>query len=255
MAYREVPGCCEVSERASRRAWRCVSRRASRWGGAALLAGALLLLFGCAKKPAAESEPAASAATAVVDSAPAATAALPAGALEPCLIGKWKSTKVTLNADPVTAEGGAGVLLEIGPAGATSLDFTGMEVVHAKMPAFKFDFHYSGRATGTLKTPSAGVLESSDTEWARLRVTANANVPGMGKMPLLKETPVSQLAALGTALGDEIASAQPAAPPAPQGIDSSPVLSSSRYTCTPDTLTLNPKEAKGATWVFAKQPG
>lgn len=242
------------ASRASRRAPRA-SRHASRWCGAALHAGAFLLVLGCGKKPAQENEPAASAAAAVVEPAPAASPALSAGVFEPCLIGKWKSTKVTLNADPVTAEGGAGVLLEIGPAGASSLDFTGMEEVHAKMPAFKFDFRYSGRATGTLKTPSAGVLESSDTEWGRLRVTATANVPGMGKMPLLKETPVSQLAALGTKLGDEIASAQPAAPPAPQGIDSSPVLSSSRFTCTADTLTLNPKEAKGATWLFAKQPG
>jgi hypothetical protein len=243
MVYREVTGWCEVSS------------RATSWGRAALRAGAVFLLLGCSKKPAAENEPAASAAAAVVDAPPAAFPSLAAGSFEPCLIGKWKSTKVTLSADAVTAEGGAGVLLEIGPAGASSLDFAGMEEVHAKMPAFKFDFRYSGRATGTLKTPSPGVLESSDTEWGRLRVTATANVPGMGKMPLLKETPVSQLAALGTALGDEIASAQPAAPPAPQGIDSSPVLSSSRYTCTADTLTLNPKEAKGATWVFAKQPG
>jgi hypothetical protein len=245
MVYREVPGWCEVSA------------RASRWGGTALQAAAFLLVLGCSKKPAPENEPAASASAsaAVVDSAPAASPALAAGALEPCLIGKWKSTKVTLKVDAVTAEGGAGVLLEIGPAGASSLDFAGMEEMHAKMPAFKFDFHYSGRATGTLKTPSAGTLESSDTEWGRLRVTATANVPGMGKMPLLKETPVSQLAALGTALGGQIASAEPAAPPAPQGIDSSPVLSSSRYTCTADTLTLSPKEATGATWVFAKQPG
>jgi len=212
-----------------------------------------LLSLGCSKKATSETSAAPSLAPAPVASTPV----LPTTGGFECLVGKWKSVKVTLAMDPVTAEGGANVLLDVGATGASTLDFSSMEEVKAAMPAFKFDFRYSGKATGTLVSPSPGTLESSNAEWSGLRVTATANVPGLGKMPLLKDTPVSQLAAMGTALGGALASAEPAAPAgpaAPQGIDASPVLSSSRYTCTPDTLTLSPKDAKGATWVFAKQP-
>jgi len=183
----------------------------------------------------------------------------PAVGFDPCLVGSWKSTKATLQVDQVKGEGGENVKLEIGPDGKSAIDFSDMTDIHAAMPAFKFDFRYSGKATATLVHPSAGMLEANTADWGALRVTATANLPGLGKMPLVKDTPVSQLAALGKGAADgvgaEAEKPDEPAPPAPQGIDASPVLSHSSYTCSPTELELTSKQAAGATWLFAKQPG
>jgi hypothetical protein len=135
-----------------------------------------------------------------------------------------------------------------------------MNDVHAKANAgFAFDFKYNGKATGNLKTPTRGTIVSDGTNLADLRVTATAKLPGAGAVPLFKDTRVSELASMATAIAGAVpnlpkgANAQPAAAPNPaSGIDASPVFSSSRYTCQGDTLTLD--NAQGvATWVFKRQ--
>jgi hypothetical protein len=174
-----------------------------------------------------------------------------------CLVGKWKSTKATLQVDQVRGEGGENVKLEIEGTGRSTIDFAEMADIHANTPAFKFDFRYSGKATATL-TSDGETITSSDADWSGLRVTATANIPGIGKMPLVQDTPVSQLAALGKGVADSLgvdSADPPNAPPTPQGIDASPVLSSSSFTCTDGVLKITSKQAAGATWEFAKQPG
>jgi hypothetical protein len=181
-----------------------------------------------------------------------ATAGFPA-----CLIGKWKSTKATLQVDQVRGEGGENVKLEIDGTGRSTIDFGEMADIHAATPAFKFDFRYSGKATATL-IPDHETITSKDADWSGLRVTATANIPGIGKMPLVQDTPVSQLAALGKGVADSLgvdSADPPNAPPTPQGIDASPVLSSSSFTCADGVLKITSKQAAGATWEFAKQPG
>ncbi len=174
-----------------------------------------------------------------------------------CLVGKWKSTKATLQVDPVRGEGGENVKLEIAGTGKSTIDFGEMSDVHASTPAFKFDFRYSGKATATLIADQE-TITSSDADWSGLRVSATANIPGIGKMPLVQDTPVSQLATLGKGVADSLgidSAAPPSAPPAPQGIDANPVLSSSSYTCADGKLKITSKQTGGATWEFAKQPG
>lgn len=216
------------------------------------------LAFGC-NRAKNEAPPAATAAAAPAASEPqspetkkGANAGFPA-----CLVGKWKSTKATLQVDQVRGEGGENVKLEIEGTGRSTIDFAEMADIHANTPAFKFDFRYSGKATATL-TSDGETITSSDADWSGLRVTATANIPGIGKMPLVQDTPVSQLAALGKGVADSLGvdSAEPPnAPPTPQGIDASPVLSSSSFTCTDGVLKITSKQAAGATWEFAKQPG
>lgn len=218
------------------------------------------LAFGCNRSKS-EAPPAASAAP------PAAPAAVEPQKYEmkerakvgfpACLVGKWKSTKATLHVDQVRGEGGENVKLEIEGTGKSTIDFAEMADIHATTPAFKFDFKYSGKATATL-VPDGETLTSRDADWSGLRVTATANIPGIGKMPLVQDTPVSQLAALGTGAADSLgidSAAPPNAPPAPQGIDASPVLSNSGFTCSDGVLKITSKQAAGATWEFAKQPG
>jgi hypothetical protein len=192
--------------------------------------------------------------------APAGAAGEALAGLDECLVGKWKAEKVTLKLDQVNAEGGANTALEISPNGASTIDFSPMNDVHAKANAgFAFDFKYDGKATGNLKTPTRGTIVSDGTNLADLRVTATAKLPGAGAVPLFKDTRVSELASMATAIAGAVpnlpkgANAQPAAAPNPaSGIDASPVFSSSRYTCQGDTLTLD--NAQGvATWVFKRQ--
>lgn len=219
------------------------------------------LAFGCNRSKS-EAPPAGNTAAASV--APAAAEPQKADMKEPakagfpaCLVGKWKSTKATLQVDQVRGEGGENVKLEIEGSGKSAIDFSEMADIHANTPAFKFDFRYSGKATATLIADSE-TLTSADADWSGLRVTATANIPGIGKMPLVQDTPVSQLAALGKGVADSLgidSAAPPNAPPAPQGIDASPVLSKSSFTCADGVLKITSKQAAGATWEFAKQPG
>lgn len=228
---------------------------------AALLGLLSTLAFGCSRGKSEAPLVADTAAALPASAAPAASAPsgpAPVVSFDPCLVGKWKSTKATLRVDQVQGEGGENVKLEIAPDGQSTIDFTEMTHIKAAMPAFKFDFRYSGKASAKLVHPSAGVLEANTADWGGLRVTATANLPGLGKMPLVKDTPVSQLAALGKgaadALGAEAEKPEEPAPPAPQGIDASPVLSHSSYTCSPSELKITSKQTAGATWLFAKQP-
>jgi hypothetical protein len=98
-----------------------------------------------------------------------------------------------------------------------------------------------------------------------LRVTATVKLPGAGSTPLFKDKPVTELATLGTALagagkglpGVKPAPAQAAAGSASQpgtpsnGIDSSPVFASSRYTCEGDALLLRGAE-HAFEWKFVR---
>jgi hypothetical protein len=211
-------------------------------------AGALIpLLFvaACSRKESTSSD--APAVTASVGSqAPAASVARapatlpPLTGLDSCLVGKWKATGVTLKVDAVSAEGGANVTLDVASSGASTLDFTPMDLIKATGRGFNFDFRYSGKATALLSTPTRGILESKDASYAALRVTANVQLPGAGSIPLFKDKPVTELAAMGAALAGAakgLAKGAPSAAASPgaavgatpaQGIDSNPVFASNR---------------------------
>ena len=149
-------------------------------------AGALVALCGgCKKSDASSTSGAASAEAAIAPAASAAGAAAPLAGLDECLVGKWKAEKVSLKLDQVSAEGGANVSLDIASSGASSIDFTRMSEVHAKANAgFSFDFKYSGKASGMLKTPTRGSVVSEGTNLADLRVSAPASLPGAAAVPV-----------------------------------------------------------------------
>jgi hypothetical protein len=187
----------------------------------------------------------------------------PLSGLDSCLVGKWQATGATLKVDPITAQGGANVTLEIAPSGASVIDFGPMADVHATGPSMSFDFRYSGKATGTLKSPSRGTLRSESADYSALRVTANVKLPGAGSISLFKDTPLTELATMGGALAGvakglpkaksaaAAASSQPGT--SPQGIDSNPVFASSSYTCEGNSLSLHGGK-QGFEWQFTRSP-
>ncbi len=210
------------------------------------------LVAGCNKTPTAADAPlpAASAAAAASTSTPLASAApatAPLTGLDPCLVGSWKSSAFSMKTEQVTAEGGANLAMKIAASGEAEIDFTPMSVINGKGAGASFDFQYSGKATGTLTTPTRGTIASAKPNYSALRVSTNVQLPGAGKLALFKNKPVSELAQMASAI---VGKAAPAAA-APPGIDSSPIFSNSRYTCEGDTLTLS-GDKLAAQWVFAR---
>jgi hypothetical protein len=207
----------------------------------------------CNKTPSAsEATPAAASAgvTAAASALPAASAA-PLAGLDPCLVGSWKSTVFSLKTDQVTAEGGANLAMKISASGDTVVDFGPMAPIRGKGASADFDFQYSGKATATLSTPSRGAVASSKPDYARLRVTATVNIPGAGKLDLFKNKPVSELAQMATAM---TGAKEPGGAP-PPGLDTSPIFSTTHYTCADGRLTLDGTDKLAATWTFVRDGG
>lgn len=212
-------------------------------------------LLACNKTPSAsEATPVAASATApaAVMSAPAGSAASTgapfSGGLDPCLVGSWRSKSFSLTTDQATAEGGANAMMKIAATGDASVDFGPMAPINGKGPGMSFDFRYAGKATATLSTPSRGAIASSKSDYAGLRVTASAQIPHAGKISLFKDKPVSELAQMATAVA--AAKQAPGAPPI--GLDSSPIFSTTRYSCADGTLSLDSSDQLAAKWTFVR---
>ena len=165
------------------------------------------------------------------------------GALDRCIIGTWKSTEATLDLKLAHASGGANVEMKIDPSGACTMNFTPMSVINATAKPVNFDFHYSGKVTALLKTPSAGVIAAAQSDYSGLKASAMVHMPNGATMPLLTNVPVASMAP----------TTGPKASPSgtTQGIDSSPVVSADSYTCSALTLTLSSSIAH-TRWTFSK---
>jgi hypothetical protein len=217
----------------------------------ALLTNALLA---CNKAPSPnEATPTAASAASPAPTGGSASAAAapnepPLTGLDPCLVGSWKSKVFSLSNAQATAEGGANVTMNIGATGDTVVDFGPMAPINAKGAGVNFDFQYSGKASATLSTPTRGALASSKADYAGLRVTASVQIPGATKMDLFKNKPVSELAQMATA----VAGAKAPAGASPPGLDSTPIFSTSRYTCADGVLTLDSSDQLAAKWTFAR---
>jgi hypothetical protein len=211
-----------------------------------LAAVLLLTSTGCKKGPSASDAPA--------GSAPATASSTGAGAalsgLDPCLVGNWKSTSVSLKLAPASAAGGANLVLEVQPSGDSVLDFASMAPIHGKSNGADFDFKYAGRAGALLSTPTRGALASAKPDYSGLRVSADVQLPGVGRFSVLKDKPVSELAQMASALAGQKAPSAAAAA-TPPGIDPSPIFSTTRYACQGDTLTFFADKG-GAEWAFSR---
>lgn len=153
-----------------------------------------------------------------------------------------------MTTDQASAEGGGNLVMKIATTGDTVVDFGPMAPINGKGAGVGFDFQYSGKATATLSTPTRGAIASSKADYAGLRVTASAQIPGGGKMDLFKNKPVSELAQMATA----VAGAKAPAGAPPPGLDASPIFSTTRYTCADSMLTLDSSEKLAAKWTFVR---
>jgi hypothetical protein len=169
--------------------------------------------------------------------------AAPAGVLDACAVGTWKSSEVRLSVGPIRGTGGANVALKIDASGACTIDFTPMTLVVAVGKPTNFDFHYVGKATGRLRTSDAGVISAEQLDYSGLRAFADVHMAGGVKMPLLTNVSVTTMV---PTVGPKVTAASSG-----QGIDSTPVLSADSYACTDSTLTLSSKIAH-TQWSFSR---
>jgi hypothetical protein len=114
-----------------------------------------------------------------------------------------------------------------------------------------FDFKYTGTATAKLATPTRGAVTSSNPDYSKLKVSITIAMPSGPKMPLFKDKPVSELAQMASQMAGKAGGAQPMAP---AGVDSSPVFSVTKYTCSGDELKLLADKA-GVVWTFSRAKG
>ncbi len=209
----------------------------------------LTIVTGCKKEPSPSSAPGAASGGAIATASPSTAGAAPSG-FDPCLVGSWKSTSVTLKLELVSATGGPNLALDIRPNGDSVIDFTSMGPIHGKSTGAKFDFKYAGKASATLSTPTRGSLASAKPDYSDLRVNADVQMPGVGNFSVLKNKPLSELAQMAAELPGKKAPTAPAAA-TPPGIDTNPIFSTTRYTCQGDSLTFFSDKA-GAEWVFSR---
>lgn len=184
----------------------------------------------------------------------AASASTQAGAFDGCLVGTWKTTRLSLQSQRVAAEGGANIALEVKPTGEATLDFDKMAPIAATATPTTFEFQYSGKSTGKFTTPAPGALKVASAEYTRLHVTAKVSIPGAGSVELFKNTPIAELEKIGKAAADDdgLPLPEPSGPPT-ETIDPQPVFSSTSYSCVGDKLQLK-GTAQGAVWDFDRVP-
>jgi hypothetical protein len=213
----------------------------------ALTAGLGLALAGCAEGT---DTPGASASGSATGSA-AATG----GPVASCVVGDWRSTALTADAaskrNNVSANltGGAGIKVKIGPNGATTIDFTGMDPVNFSAKVASADvrgkFVYAGTASGQVSTGAApagaatpaptGAWEPvGDLNWEATRLTLDLTEPVQARP--FDNTPI------GKYVGSETGNA----------VDVDPIFDRGTYTCGGDTLTITPDQDADIPWTLKK---
>jgi hypothetical protein len=178
--------------------------------------------------------------------------ATPGGPLASCVAGDWRSTGVSGTAEAGTAsaqlDGGGGVAFKVGPAGETTVDFTGMQPVTFTVAVAGTDvvgsFTYAGTVTGTIQTSggaaaTSGVWEPvGNVDWGQTRVTVDLTKP-------VRVRPLDN-AAIGDYLGDS-------ANRSGNVVDVDPLLGTGRYECRGDSLVLSPDPDGGVlTWTLER---
>jgi hypothetical protein len=173
------------------------------------------------------------------------------GTAASCLIGNWRTTGVsgTFDSNGVngTLAGGAGVLVNIGADGKTTVNFDKMEPVNFNFAVaggnVKGNSTYGGSVNGTVKTPSTptGTWEPIDkVDFGSVVVTVDLTSPTNAR--------VADKVALEQFVGSNAANTGNA-------VDSQPILRKGTYDCSGgSTLKLGPPAGTSGvgTWTLEK---
>lgn len=177
------------------------------------------------------------------------------GPVASCIVGDWRSVALTADAaskrNNVSANltGGAGIKVKVGPNGATTIDFTGMDPVTFSAKVANTDvrgsFVYAGTASGTVSTgpapanagtpaPTGSWEPVGDLNWNATTLTVDLTEP-------VQARPVDKLQ-IGKYVGTQTGNA----------VDIDPIFDRGTYTCGGDTLTITPDKEADTPWVLKK---
>jgi hypothetical protein len=185
-----------------------------------------------------------------------ATASAPApsvtgGPVASCVTGDWRTTAASGEASAGSAaariDGGSGIAFEVGPDGATTVNFTGMQPATFTVAVAGTDvsgsFVYAGTVAGTIQTgggtaATSGTWEPVGTvDWGETRLTVDLTKP-------VQVRPLDN-ARIGDYVGD-------GANQTGNVVDVDPLLGTGTYECQGDTLVLAPDSDSGITWTLAR---
>ncbi|GII24222.1 hypothetical protein Pme01_38190 [Planosporangium mesophilum] len=221
------------------------------------MAGAALGLAACTSNgtatPGASSSAGASGGPSTSASAGASTGASAGASATPgvanqCVVGKWRSTAVSMSFNAGVAQGqasgGEGVLLDVSPNGQLVADFGAAKPIIFSTTAagteIKGQFGYGGTLKGAVQVPASatptGVWRPAGTsDWSAVTVTVEMISPVQGK--------IVDRAKLGDykGAGDQTAGS----------VDVQPILREGTYECGSTTLKLGPPPGQnGVTWTM-----
>ncbi|WP_329104017.1 hypothetical protein OG792_28460 [Micromonospora sp. NBC_01699] len=186
----------------------------------------------------------------VAPSGSASASAGPAtgGPVASCVTGNWRTASAAGQTGGTLASasisGGDGVLVQVGPTGATTVDFGTMKPVTFKAQLgdarISGTFSYAGKASGTVSTGAGGGSTGDwapvpPLQWGDTRVTVALTEPTPAT--LFENVKISEYVGDGASRSGDV-------------VDIQPLLGEGRYQCGTDTLTLTPKDAGGLTWVL-----
>lgn len=176
------------------------------------------------------------------------------GEVAACVVGDWRSTGVAGDiggaAAGVELSGASGVALTIGPDGAASLDFSGMEPASFEGEAAGTDvageLSYAGQATAMIRTEAGAEQATSGTwepvdeaDWSEARVTVDLTEPVAARP--FDDTPIGDVVGQADETTGEV-------------VDVEPMLGEGRFECQgEDTLILSPDDDRsGLTWTLQR---
>jgi len=187
---------------------------------------------------------------------PTGSAAATGGPVASCVVGDWRSTALVADAaskrNNVSANltGGSGIKVKVGPNGATTIDFTGMDPVNFSAKVANADvrgkFTYAGTASGTVSTGSAPANATAspkptgswqpvgDLNWSATTLTVDLTEPIQARP--FDNTPIGKY--VGTQTGN--------------AVDIDPIFDRGTYTCNGDTLIITPDRDADIPWTLRR---
>ncbi|MGC9666649.1 hypothetical protein ACNTMW_08840 [Planosporangium sp. 12N6] len=202
--------------------------------------------------PGASGTAGASSGASVGSSAGATPTAGASGVGNPCVVGTWKTTAVTMAFDAGgargSASGGGGALLTVAPNGSVAADFSAAQPITFTTTAagteVKGQFAYGGTLKGAVQVPASatptGVWKPvGTTDWSAVTVTVEMTAPVQAR--LFDHAKLGDYANAGT---NQSAGS----------VDVQPILREGTYECGSGTLKLGPPPGSttGGTWVLQR---
>jgi len=172
--------------------------------------------------------------------------------IDSCLLGKWRSTDVSVTLNHRVADGGSSVFMLIEPTGKTAIDFSSMAPITANGQSDRLEYRYSGNLRTQFKSTGPGLIAGHNVDYSGLRVTASLTPNGAETLPIFSEKPITDWTQLGHGNFQGLTpGAGVSASEVARTIDASPIVTAQTYICDGATIHLTNGRIN-AKWTFVR---